>query len=309
MDGYVIGDSAGRRRFARVLFVATTLVLLAGMAPIIDTVAWANGELRETLRNMTFSSEWTRSGQAPLVGGVYEEPAVQDSASKIEIRLSDYVAVGTIGGQTAAVLVIVTDPGGSGVFFDLYLVQQRENRWRVIDRAHLGDQIRVNRIEVERGLIGLDLTVHGLRDGTCCSTERSRVYYALHGERLVKVDAPAQHIPNPIEGPVWGWQYAARIDGTRTTPTEPGHYTLHLGSDGQLNVRADCNQAGGRYQLEGSHLTLAVTHSTMAACQPDSLDRQFLADLASVSDWRLEDSRLYLDLTGGGMMVFTVASQ
>lgn len=61
--------------------------------------------------------------------------------------------------------------------------------------------------------------------------------------------------------------------------------------------------------MEGSHLTLTVTHSTMAACPPESLDRQFLADLAAVSAWRLEDSRLYMDLMGGGMMVFTAASQ
>jgi heat shock protein HslJ len=47
----------------------------------------------------------------------------------------------------------------------------------------------------------------------------------------------------------------------------------------------------------------------MAACQPDSLDRQFLTDLAAISAWRLEDSRLYVDLTGGGTMVFTAASQ
>jgi heat shock protein HslJ len=47
----------------------------------------------------------------------------------------------------------------------------------------------------------------------------------------------------------------------------------------------------------------------MAACPPDSLDRQFLADLVAVIAWRLEDSRLHMDLTGGGMMVFTAASQ
>lgn len=54
IDGYVIGDSAGRWRSATGLFVATTLVLLISTAPIIDTVAWANGELREALRNMTY---------------------------------------------------------------------------------------------------------------------------------------------------------------------------------------------------------------------------------------------------------------
>jgi heat shock protein HslJ len=309
MDGYVTGNSVSRRRFATGFFLAILLILLASTTSIIDTVAWANGELRETLRNMTFPSEWTRSGQAPLVGGVYEELTTKDSTSKIVIRLTDAVASGTIGGQTATALVIVTEPGGSGVFFDLYLVQQRENHWRIMDRAHLGDRIRINTIKVEGGVIRLDLTAHGVHDGTCCPSERSSIYFALRGERLEKVSAPAQHILNPIEGHVWRWQFAVHVDGTRTMPTEPEHYTLHLGLDGQLTVLADCNQAGGRYRVEGSHLTLAVTHSTMAACQADSLDRQFLADLATISAWRLEDSRLYMDLTGGGTMVFTASSQ
>jgi hypothetical protein len=69
-----------------------------------------------------------------------------------------------------------------------------------VDRAHLGDRIRVNRIEVERGLVGLDLTVHGPRDGACCPTERSTMYYALQSEQLVKVSTPAQNTPSLIEG-------------------------------------------------------------------------------------------------------------
>ena len=61
--------------------------------------------------------------------------------------------------------------------------------------------------------------------------------------------------------------------------------------------------------MEGSRLTLSVTHSTMAACPPESLDRQFLADVAAVSAWRLEKSRLFISLTGGATMVFTAASR
>lgn len=272
-------------------------------------MAWAGGELREALGNMTYPSEWARSGQALLVGGVYKEPAAPESASNIVIRLADTLAVGEIGEETMAALVIVTDPGGSGIFFDLYLVRQQENRWSFVDRAHLGDRIRVNKIEVEQGLVGLDLTVQGPRDSACCPTERSTVYYALQNERLVKVSAPAQHTPSPIEGPVWAWQYTQRVDGTRTTPTESEHYTLRLGPDRRLDVRADCNRAGGHYQLDGARLTLAVTHSTMAACPPESLDKQFLADIAVVTTWSVEDGRLRMDLLGGGMMVLTAASQ
>ena len=309
MDQKTIGDSRTRRCCATRGLVAITLFLLPVVAPFGNTMAWAEGELRESLRNMTYPSEWTRSGQAPLVGGIYKEPAATDSAADIVIRLTNSVAVETIGDQTMAALVIVTDPGGSGVFFDLYLVRQQENRWSVVDRARLGDRIRVNTIEIEQGLVGLDLTAHGPGDGICCPTKRKKVHYALQGERLVNVAAPAENTPSPIEGPVWTWQYTVRVDGTRTTPTEPGLYTLSLGPNRQLKVRADCNQAGGHYRLDGASLTLSVTHSTMAACPPESLDRQFLADIATVMEWHVEGNRLRLNLTGGGTMVFTAANR
>jgi heat shock protein HslJ len=309
MEQRTIRDSRTRRCCATRGLVALTLLLFSFAAPFGNTMARAEGELRESLSNMTYPSEWARSGQAPLVGGIYKEPAAADSAADIVIRLTASVAAGTIGDQTMAALVIVTDPGGSGVFFDLYLVRQQKNRWSVVDRARLGDRIRVNTIEIEQGLVGLDLTTHGPGDGICCPTERKRVHYALQGKRLVKVTAPAENTPSPIEGPVWTWQYAVRVDGTRTTPTESELYTLSLGPNRQLKVRADCNQAGGHYRLHGASLTLSVTRSTMAACPPESLDKQFLADIATVMEWHVEENRLRLNLTDGGTMVFTAANR
>jgi len=61
--------------------------------------------------------------------------------------------------------------------------------------------------------------------------------------------------------------------------------------------------------VAGSRLTLSVTHSTMAACPSESPDRAFLADVAKVRVWRLEESRLSISLTGGETMVFTPASR
>lgn len=309
MGQKTIGDSRTRRCYATRGLVALTLFVLPISTPLGNTTAWAESELRKSLRNMTYPSEWTRSGQAPLVGGVYKEPAAPDSSADIVIRVTDSVAIGRIGDQTMAALVIVTDPGGSGVFFDLYLMRQGEHRWSIVDRARLGDRIRVNAIEIERGLVEIDLTAHRPDDRTCCPTERRKVHYALQSGRLVKVTAPAENTPSPIEGPVWTWQYAARVDGTKTTPMEPGLYTLSLGPNGRLKVRADCNQAGGHYQLDGASLTLSVTHSTMAACPHESMDSQFLADVAAVIEWHVEGNRLRMNLTGGGMMVFTAASR
>ncbi|MGE3151646.1 MAG: META domain-containing protein [Nitrospiraceae bacterium] len=105
------------------------------------------------------------------------------------------------------------------------------------------------------------------------------------------------------------WHSTARVDGTSTTPTEPQHYTFRLKPDEQLNVRADGNRAGGPSHLDRAHPTFSVTHSAMAACPPEPLDRQFLADVAAVRAWRLEENGLYMDLAGGGTMEFRKSSQ
>ncbi|MGE3151647.1 MAG: hypothetical protein AB7G48_10475 [Nitrospiraceae bacterium] len=166
--------------------------LLPALTPIENTMAEAEREVREILRNMTYPSEWTKNGQASLAEGLYEEPAAPGSASKVVVRLTDFVAMGTIDGRTIVALVIVTDSGGSGVFSDLYLMSQQEHLWILMDRAHLGDRIRVNSIAVERGLVNLDLTIQAPDDPICCPTKRSRIYYALQGRRLVKVNDPQQ---------------------------------------------------------------------------------------------------------------------
>ncbi len=56
MDGY--DNSASRRRFATGFFSTILLVLLASTTSIIDTVAWANGELPDALRNMTLDRQF-----------------------------------------------------------------------------------------------------------------------------------------------------------------------------------------------------------------------------------------------------------
>ncbi len=66
--------------------------------------------------------------------------------------------------------------------------------------------------------------------------------------------------------------------------------------EGHLSVRLDCNTGGGRYTLDGSSVKLDVTHSTMAACPPDSLAQKFMKDLAAARIVFLRDGELYLDL-------------
>ena len=99
-----------------------------------------------------------------------------------------------------------------------------------------------------------------------------------------------------IGGIVWKWQRTAYHNDTRVAPRDPSRYTILLMPEGHLSVKIDCNAGGGRYTLDGSSLTLEVTHTTTAACPPDSLDRQFMKDLAAARIAFMREGDLYLDL-------------
>jgi para-nitrobenzyl esterase len=99
-----------------------------------------------------------------------------------------------------------------------------------------------------------------------------------------------------IGGIVWKWQRTAYNNDTTMVPADPARYTIVLMPEGHLSVRLDCNTGGGRYTLDGSSLTLKLTHTTRAACPPGSLDQKFMKDLAAARIAFLRDGELYLDL-------------
>jgi heat shock protein HslJ len=99
-----------------------------------------------------------------------------------------------------------------------------------------------------------------------------------------------------IGGIVWKWQRTAYDNDTQVEPPDPSRYTILLMPEGHLSVHIDCNAGGGRYRLEGSSLTLEVTHTTRAACPPGSLAGKFMKDLAAARIAFVLDGALYLDL-------------
>ena len=113
-------------------------------------------------------------------------------------------------------------------------------------------------------------------------------------------DAPA------LKGGEWRWQETLFNDDSRVTPPQTGRFTLTFGADGALRVQADCNAAGGTYTTQENRLTLEVTHATMAACPPDSLDTEFLRQLSEVNSYLFKGGRLVLELRyDTGTMIFS----
>jgi len=115
----------------------------------------------------------------------------------------------------------------------------------------------------------------------------------LYGPRTPA--SPGAHA-SAVIGVDWHWNISRYNDDSEARPVDPARYRLRLEPDGSLRARADCNQAGGRYRIDGSVIAIELTHTTRAACEPGSLDQVFHRDLGAAALYFVRHGRLYLDL-------------
>ena len=113
-----------------------------------------------------------------------------------------------------------------------------------------------------------------------------------------------------VSGPVWQWMQTLYNDDRKVVPADSKNYTLQLREDGTISVKADCNMKGGTYAVEEKHLSIEITHSTMAACPDDSLENEFVRELSGAAIYFIQDGDLYLDLKyDSGTMKFSEQCQ
>jgi heat shock protein HslJ len=146
-------------------------------------------ELAVTLANMTYQSEFTASGTVTLTNGIYEEPAAPGSATMIEVQLlPEYTAVGELNGEPAAAVILATESGGSGVFFDLAVVMNVDGQPTNVATTLLGDRVEINAVRIENNQVVVDMVTQGPNDPMCCPTQQVVQVYELEGSALVAVN-------------------------------------------------------------------------------------------------------------------------
>jgi len=213
------------------------------------------------------------------------------------IQAAGDIAYGEISGSPSAAVVLATNAGGSGTFFDLALLQWQSGRWINTDMAELGDRVQIHAVAIEDNVIRVDLTTHGPGDPMCCPSHRSERLFTVHSERLATSGAFSQPASSSaVVGIVWKWQRSHYNNDTESVPPNADHYTVQLLPEGNIAVRADCNRAGGVYRLENQQITIEITHSTMAACPPNSLEQVFIKDLNAAAIYFIKEGALYLEL-------------
>jgi heat shock protein HslJ len=273
----------------------------------------------EALEDGVYQSEWPEDGVAQLTDGEYRKPVVEGSATELIIQLTD-IALGDLDGDGIedAAVILVTDPGGSGTFYDLAAVLNRNGKPEHVATASLGDRAKIRAFSIEAGQVIIEMVTHGPDDPMCCPTQIVRNSYALEGDTLVEMasevigsveETSEAEIPAELLGTVWQWQEYVDIAGIgNITVDDPGKYTLEFLPDGNYRIIADCNRSSGRYLADGSTLVLEPGPTTLAECEPGSLYDDYLARLGDVVTYVLDGGRLVLNLkTDAGNMIFVPA--
>jgi hypothetical protein len=141
------------------------------------------------LKNAEYQSGATKSGTAPLVDGEYSETPVPGSASKTVVQLTQQVAFGYLDGQAAAAVVLVTTTGGSGTFYDLAVVVERDGQLVNVASTMLGDRVQIQSFGIEGDEIVVEMITQGPDDPMCCPTQQVRQAYQLQGDQLVQTSS------------------------------------------------------------------------------------------------------------------------
>jgi hypothetical protein len=135
---------------------------------------------------VVFLSNWTQSGTVQLKYGQYRESAAPGSAAETVVKLGDEIAYGKINGKDAAAVILFTNSGGSGTFFELALLVRMNKKWINTDVAYLGDRVTIHSLSFEDEAIVVDMTSHGPDDPMCCPTLRQDLRFTIEDNRLIK---------------------------------------------------------------------------------------------------------------------------
>jgi heat shock protein HslJ len=113
----------------------------------------------------------------------------------------------------------------------------------------------------------------------------------------------------PVSDPLLAnpWQWTSFINPVeKYTVESPENYQVTFHEDGSLDIKADCNLAGGSYTTSEKSISITIGPTTLAACPPGSRSDEFIKRLGYAAIYFFQDEKLFLDLfADGGTMGFT----
>jgi len=136
---------------------------------------------------ITFSSSRTSSGTVKFIHGEHRERILPGSSSELIVKLTDWRAIGVVNGAQTAGVVIVTELGGSGTFYDFALLMKGPEGWTHVDTVFLGDRVKIRSVALQGNELLIEMVTHGPGEPMCCPTRQVRRAFAIDTGRLIPV--------------------------------------------------------------------------------------------------------------------------
>jgi heat shock protein HslJ len=112
----------------------------------------------------------------------------------------------------------------------------------------------------------------------------------------------------PLVNTSWYLQDFKLASGAILGVSNPRDYTLAFAPNGQLTIRADCNNGTGSYSAGDGKISIKVLEMTQATCSANSLSGQFLQALEQAPTYLQTNDTLTLNLPPKGDLRFLAQS-
>jgi para-nitrobenzyl esterase len=111
-------------------------------------------------------------------------------------------------------------------------------------------------------------------------------------------------IESALADKTWQLVRIMSMNDTELVPQDRTLYTMRFKSDGDVQIRADCNRAGGSWTSEtAGKLQFGPLASTKALCPPDSLHDEYMAQFPWVRSYVTKDGNLFLATMADGEII------
>lgn len=145
------------------LFLMGLLLLMVACSPMHVMHEEDLGEFLPDLRNAEYPIDITKSGKARLKDGYFEETISPDTATKTKIWLGRERVLGDLNGDRLddAVVTLIVDSGGSGLFTYLTAVISEDGKSKPIGSVFIGDRIIVSSLIIRKGEVIVEFLTRG----------------------------------------------------------------------------------------------------------------------------------------------------
>ena len=155
------------------------IVLFALLAPL------TRAQLETFTYNFGAASS-VEGGKVPLAHGTWT-----DSASGSTFTLHPTHALGDLDGdrQPDAVAIVVESTGGTGSFYYLFAIMNRDgSAVQLGEPEWLGDRTVIQRLSIDRkGIISIRYLTHDDNDPACCPTMKIEDRYRVENGKLIGI--------------------------------------------------------------------------------------------------------------------------